>query len=488
MRRLTTLLLLALAAATVAAEIPSRPEELTFPPLDFELPDPGSLRFELANGIPVYAKPDRGLPLISITVSFRGGSYLEKPGEEGLASVTAEAWRTGGAGERSARELDEELDFLAAELSTSVGDVTGSVSLDVLSKDLETGLALMLDVLTRPRFQEDRVAKAKDDLLQAIKTRNDSAAAIEAREWDRLLFGDDFWMTRLPVAPSIEAITPGRCRAFVKRLVGAGNLIVAASGDFSTEELKAALDRTLGKLPRVAELPPEVPQPEHRAVPGVYVVNKPDVNQGRVSIGQTGPRLGHPDEAALRVMNHVLGGGGFTSRITRRVRSDEGLAYSAGSSFSFPVTVPGTFRASFQSKSSTVPFATAITLGLIGEMRTEEITGEELEIAVNAYVEQFPRRFETAAATVRTFAVDELLGRPHDYWTTYRERTRAVSVEDVRRAAARHLDPAQMVILVVGNVEEILAAHPEHEERLADFGEIRTLPLRDPMTLEPLSP
>ncbi len=175
---LTLVCVLAVSLTAVAGGIPPRPEQLTFPDLSFQPPDPGTMRFTLANGIPVYAKPDRQLPLVTITVFFRGGKYLEPAGKEGLASLTSEVWRTGGAGDLTAQQLDEELDFLAANLSTNVDDVSGRVRLNVLSKDLDTAMGLLMDVLTSPRFQDDRFAKAKDDLLQQMKERNDHTASI----------------------------------------------------------------------------------------------------------------------------------------------------------------------------------------------------------------------------------------------------------------------------------------------------------------------
>lgn len=483
---LTLVCVLAVSLTALAGGIPPRPEQLTFPPLTFQPPDPGTMRFELANGVPVYAKADRQLPLVTVTVLFRGGKYLEPAGKEGLAALTSEVWRTGGAGERSAQELDEELDFLAADLSTSVGDVTGSVRLNVLAKDLDTAMGILMDVLTKPRFQDDRFAKAKDDLIQQMKERNDHTASIEAREWNRLLYGDDYWMNRLPTKASVDAVTPGDCKAFVRRLVQAGNIVVAASGDFERPALEALLNRTIGTLAKEEQALPPVPQPAAQPEPGVYVVDKPDVNQGRVSLGHLGFRLGHPDEFALRVGNDILGGGGFTSWITKRVRSDEGLAYHAGSYISFPTSYPGVFRALFQTKSRTVPGALKITKGLIDKIRAEKVGDEELRTTRNSFIQTYPRRFESAEATARLFATDELLGRDHTYWLTWREQVQKVTADDILAAAKRDLHPDRMVILVVGNLEEIMKGHPDYDAKLTDFGPIHKLPLRDPLTLEPL--
>ena len=186
------------------------------------------------------------------------------------------------------------------------------------------------------------------------------------------------------------------------------------------------------------------------------------------------------------MLNDVLGGGSFTSRITKRVRSDEGLAYSAYSTIDFPLTVPGTFEAAFQTKSSTCAYATEITVGLIRQVREEKVSAEEMDIARASFIETFPRTFESAARTVALFATGELLGRDPKYWATYRDQIGKVTADGILAAAKHDLDPAAMVVLVVGNGDEILAGHPEHSAKMTDFGAIHRVPLRDPLTLEPL--
>ncbi len=271
MRRtmISTVCVLFLIAASTAsgAEIPERPEALVFPDLTFEVPDADALRFELANGTPVYAKQDTEFPLVGITVYFRGGRYLEPVGKEGLTTIASEAWRAGGAGELTAQELDEELDFLAANLGTNIGSDNGSVSLNVLSKDLEAAMGLFMDVLTKPRFQEDRFQKAKENRIQEMRQRNDDAADIEGREWQRLIYGDDFWMNRFSTKASVDAITATDCREFVSSLVRSGNIVVAVAGDFDPDEMKKLLNSTIGTLDPLAEPFPPVPFSTGRSSP-----------------------------------------------------------------------------------------------------------------------------------------------------------------------------------------------------------------------------
>jgi predicted Zn-dependent peptidase len=219
----------------------------------------------------------------------------------------------------------------------------------------------------------------------------------------------------------------------------------------------------------------------------VYLVNKPDVNQGRVSIGHLGAMRPIPDEFALEVANDILGGGGFSAWMTQRVRSDEGLAYSAYSSFGIGDLLPGTFRAYFQSKSSTCAWAAKLTIDLVAKIRTTEVSDEELAASKSSFIESFPRIFENTLRTVSRFAQDELVGRPHEYWTTYRQKVGAVTRGAVAEAARAHIMPDRLIILVVGNAAEILKGHPDHPEAdFRKFGPIVRVPLRDPLTLAPV--
>ena len=483
------IVLLFTALVVFAGDIPDRPEKLNFPAISFKVPDADSLRVELVNGIPVYILEDRQFPLVSVQLYFRGGQYLEPVGKEGLADLTGTVWRTGGAGDLGPAELDEELDFLAARLGTSLGGTNGSVSLNLLSKDLDRGLQLFMDVLLRPRFDEARLAKSRDDLLAGMKERNDSTAAIEGREWSRLIYGGDYWINRLATKASVDSIQPADLIAFHERLLNPKDIVLAVVGDFDRSEMIARLNQTVGSIGDRGQIAPAVPQPSHAVKPGVYLVDKPEVNQGRVSIGHLGLLRPVPEEFSLTVGNDILGGGGFTSWIMSRVRSDEGLAYSAGSSFGINNTYPGTFRAYFQSKSSTCARAAQISIDLMKKLRDEGVGQEELNTSRNSFVQTFPNRFESAVQTVALFASDELVGRPHEYWTEYRDNVSRVDQASIESAARTFIHPDQLVILVVGNVEEILKGHPDHPEAsFQNFGELTRIPLRDPMPLEPIKP
>ena len=479
---------LLISAALLAAPqtIPDHPDKLTFPPLAFTPPAAGPHRVVLSNGMVVFIAEDRTLPLVNIALTVRTGSYLEPAGKEGLAALTGAQIRRGGTKSLTAQELDEKLDLLAAQVATGMGPTAGSASLNCLSDNLDEALRPFVEMLKEPRFQEDRLALAKDQELQAMRKRNDDSGDIEEREWNVLLNGEGHFTNRFPTEASVKAITRDDLVAFHRKYFHPAGMVAAVSGAFSRAEMIAKLEAAFAHWPGSPPVVPPVPATISPASPALYRIAK-DVNQGRVSIGLPTVKRDNPDVYALEVMNEILGGSGFTSRITKTVRSDEGLAYDAGSAVSFGVYYPGRFRAAFQSKSPTVAWATQLVLEEIRKIREAPVTGEELDTIQKSLIETFPSSFASPAQAMAIFASDEYTHRDPRYWATYRDRIRAVTAGDVQRVARAYLRPEKFIILAVGDQKEIDRGDPRHPvklETLAPGGRVTTLPLRDPMTMK----
>ena len=478
--------ILASAVSLSGAGIPPRPEQITFAPLKFEPPSAEQYRHVLSDGVVVFLAPSHEFPLVNIVFTFKGGDYLDPADNVGLGGATGSMMRRGGTSGVSAEEMDERFDFLAANASTFVAGTQSSASLNCLKSNLDESFALFMDMLRNPGFDAKRLDVYKSEVIEGLKQRNDSADSILDREWNRLLYGADHFEAAQPTKQSIDSITREDLATMHKKIFhpAAGNLYVAVSGDFEEKDMLARLEKAFKDWP-AGEVPSDPPAPAATFKPGVYHVEK-DIPQGKVIIGQRSITRDDPDYFPLLLMNNILGGGGFTSRITNRVRSDEGLAYAARSGLQPRVWYPGDFDASFQSKSQTVALALKIIREEIENIRAKPVTQEELDTAKKSFIETFPRTFESKPAMLAVFVNDEMTHRPKDYWKTYRDRINAVTSEDILRVAQKHLQPDNMAIFVVGQWAEIAAGDQQKRASMNEFfnGTVTHVRLRDPLTLQ----
>lgn len=491
---LTLGLTLPVAAATAAqgaGGVPARPEQLTYKPFAFAAPDGDKYRHTLPGGVVVYIVEDHSLPLVKLQATFRTGAFREGAHETGLAAMTAAMMRQGGTTKLSPEEFDQKADFLAALVGSSAGATSASASLDVITPALGSGLDLLFDMVRNPRFDEARLAVQKSTVLEEMKQRNDDAGDIADREWDFLSRGEKHYASRRMTQADLEAITRDKLIAFHRRTWGSEHLVVAISGDVDTKAMLADLGKRLAGFKAGEPNAPWPPSgPAFTPPPGLFHIEK-DIPQGKVTLGELGIQwkdYADPEPYALTVMNDILGGGGFTARLMKRVRSDEGLAYGAYSQFGIGTFWPGLFEVGFASKNPTVALATKIVLEEVEKIRTGLVSEEELRVSKASFIDTFPRTFESPAATARTFANDEVIGRPHSYWTEYRRRIEAVSAENIRAAAAKYLDSAKLAMLVVGKWSEIEVGDAAGRAKMAELfgGQVKHLPLRDPLTLVPL--
>jgi zinc protease len=474
------------SAKGTAPAIPDRPEKIAFAPLAFEPPDPAAFRRTLPDGTVVYLAPSREFPLVNLSITFKGGGSLDPADAPGLAAMTARLVREGGTEKTEPAAFDETLDFLATEVGVTANETFTTATMNCLKSNLDESLRLFVEMLRSPRFDGQRLETAKARQIEALKQRNDDAASILGREWKRLVYGAGHFEASEPTGATVAAIDRGKLAAMHGRIFHPGNAIIAVSGDFEEREMLDRLAKAFTGWERAAVAPDPAP-PTAVLEPGLYHVPK-EIPQGKVVIGGRSIVRDDPDAIPLLLLNEILGAGGFTSRLMQQVRSNEGLAYSVRSAVTPRVTYPGDFRAGFESKNATVALATKIVLDQIRRIREEKVSAEELETAKRGLIETFPRQFESKPAMLRLFVNDEWTNRPKDFWKTFRGKVEATTADDLLRVAKQHLDPEKMAILVVGDWDAIAAGDIDKRASMNDFfgGKVRHLPLRDPLTLEPL--
>jgi predicted Zn-dependent peptidase len=473
------LALLVLCAGLGLAQA-KHPSELKYQPLKYEPPDPKASRTVYVGGLRAYVQEDRSLPLFNITAIVNCGSLYIPKDKAGLGRVLGDQLIKGGTAAKEGPVIEDRIDFLGGTLNFMVGERTATLSLSVLAKDLDEGLATFFDVLRNPAFREEPLKLAKARFVEQLRQANDQPNGVLSREYEKVLYGDNA-VTWQPTKATYEAITAADLKAFHAKYFSPKNTILVVSGDFDKAGLKAKIEKLAagwkGGAVAFPALPKSFPAPE----PGVYFIQKA-INQGYISLGHLGLEDTNPDYFAVQVMNFILGGGSFTSRITTKVRSDEGLSYNQGSRFTYRWGLPGTFSGYVQTKSSTVGYAVSLILAEFDRIRKTPVTDAEMETAINYYLESFADNFQSSQTTMMNFANLEMTGKSSDYYKTYLAKIRAVNKARVQEVANKYIQPDKIAIMIVGDWEPCNKGGDKWPGPLDKLGKAHKVALIDPMT------
>jgi predicted Zn-dependent peptidase len=427
----------------------------------------------LPNGLAVYLAEDHRLPLVQVELAFRGGSYFETPEDAGVARIAGQQMRDGGTEAMAPDEIDDRLGFLAANVSTEIGDQSGSASLDVLAKNFDAALPLFADVVLRPRFDEQRLEIAKRRQVFALTHQNDNPADVLSRELATLLYGDKHPRGRQMTPDLVRAINRDRIRQAHGRYVRPNQAFLTVVGDFDSKEMLAKLTAAFGEWEKGSKLATkDLPKADRTPKPGVYLVDRP-LNQSNIAVAHLGVSRDDPDRYAIDLMNDVLGGGSFSSRITERVRSDEGLAYSAGSRFNTADRDLGTFQATVQTKTESTTKAISLILDEVAKIRKPgSLSRNEFETASESRLFSQVFRFENLSGNVSRLMRYEMDGLPADQDRRNFDGWKAVTPKTIEAAAQKHLRSKDLTIFVVGDAKQLA-------EPLKAFGEVRLVPLKE---------
>jgi zinc protease len=392
------------------------------------------------------------LPIINIEVLVKAGSIYDPEAKAGLANLAASLLDE-GTKKRSSAEIAEAIDFVGGSLSTSGGDDYSSASVRILKKDLDLGLDLLSDVLINPVFSQTELDRKRGEITGSIVAEEDEPGIVAEKAFEDLVFSPHPYHRPVKgLESTLPAITRADLIDFHGRYYRPNNTIMAIVGDTTEQEISNLVSKYFGAWESKKVKPPAVQSAHKLDHKTVRLINK-DLTQASVMLGHLGINRKNPDYYAVTVMNYILGGGGFSSRMMSHIRDDQGLAYSVSSHFDADL-YPGSFQASLQTKNVSAMPAIQGLLNEIKTIREKPVTDQELEEAKSFLIGNFPLRLDTGGKMAHLLTTVEFYGLGMDYFEKYPKLIRAVTKEDVLRVAKKYLDPERYVLVVVANQSE----------------------------------
>ena len=429
---------------------PPRPEAGT--PRPYRFP-----HFEtriLSNGLRIVVAPMHAYPVVTILAVVEAGATRDPRDIEGVAQLATRALNE-GTRTMNALELAERLEMLGSTLDTGADWDSAIVQLTALSSRVEDGFTVLAEVLREPAFPEHELERMRAERLSDLAQLRAEPRALADVFFSRLLYVPESRFARLAGGNegSIARVTRDQILAYHDAYYRPNATALMISGDITVDDAVKHAARCFGEWQGTA---PEVTEPvDAQRFPEsrVHVVHKADAPQSELRVGHVAvPRL-HGDYFPLIVMNAILGGL-FSSRLNLNLREEHAYTYGAHSAFDWR-RAASPFEISTAVETAVTAEALREILAEFVRIREEPVTEAELSLATSYLIGVFPIRFETTAEVAGGLANVEIFRLPTNYFDTYRERVRAVTVQDVLRVAHTHLDPARLQVIVVGDARAI---------------------------------
>ncbi|MDI6853536.1 MAG: pitrilysin family protein [Deltaproteobacteria bacterium] len=418
-----------------------------------ESPQVLGIKRSLPNGLVWLFSEQHGLPLVTLQVTVKAGVLRDPPGKAGLANLTA-LLLLQGTKQRSATQIAEELDFLGARLSASGNDDYALISFTVLKKDLAAGLDLFQDVLLNPAFPAGEVKQKVSQVLASFQSDEDEPGIVASRAFHRALFENHPYGHPAKGTPEgLKAIRRNDLVDFYRTYYRPNNAILSIAGDLTQQEAEDMVDKVFGswESASIPELKIEPPASLNKTE--IKIINK-DITQANIVWGHLGIARDNPDFYAFQVMNYILGGGGFASRLVDNIRENLGLAYSVGSSFN-PGLEPGPFAVGLETKNASAGEAVAQVIETVKRLRTEPVSEKELNDAKSFLIGSFPRKMDSLAKRASLMGYVEFYNLGLDYPWRYPELLKNITPADIQTVAKKYLHPDRYLLVVVGNEEKM---------------------------------
>ena len=416
-------------------------------------PFPAIEKSTLANGMRVWTVHHAQVPLVSFSLLVRRGAASDPPGQDGLAAVTADMLDE-GSGSRSAIEMHEALARLGAQFDTDIGSDATVASVTVLSRFAQRALELLSDVVARPAIRDDDFTRVRQLRLHRLTQLRDMPSAVADRAFLKLIYGaHPYGHSPIGNETTLAAMHVDDVRAFHARAIRPSAATLIAVGDCDHAEIAGLAAESFGDWTGTSDgdaaTAASLPQAAR-----LNVVPRPRAPQSELRIGQVAVGRDTPDYHALVVANTILGGQ-FVSRINLNLREDKGLTYGARTAFEFR-RMPGPFVLQVSVQTSGTATAIDESIGEIAGIRgSRPVTADELALGIAALTRGYARSFETGEQIGRAALQLALYDLPDDYFEQFVPRIERVTSDDVSRVMARHLDPARLTTLIVGDFDTI---------------------------------
>lgn len=416
-------------------------------------------RHILPNGLVVLQSEKHNLPIVMLTLLIKAGQISEPGDKAGLANLTAELLTEGTKG-RNSIEISEEIEFIGASLGTSAGRDYTKISLSVLKKDIHKGFELFSDILLNPVFPQKEIDRKRELIKGFLKQQEEDPSFLAGRAFRKEVFGEHPYGRLIEgYVETIDNINREDIVKFYSNYFLPINSILSVVGDLTADELETLIKRYLGEWKNADQQHHHLLPPVSKGKLGGVSVEKKrkkvvkidkDLTQANIILGNLGISRDNPDYYTVLVMNYILGGGGFTSRLMQSIRDKMGLAYDVYSSF-ISYKKGGMFLIGVQTKNESSNTVIDEILKQINKIRKEKVTDKELSDAKSYLTGSFPRRLDTNRKIADFLTMVEFYNLGLDYAKKYPEYINSVTKEDIQRVANKYLEPENCVLVVIAD-------------------------------------
>lgn len=411
-------------------------------------------RAVLPNGLTLLVVERHSLPVVKVSVGINAGNLHEPADKAGLANLTA-SLLSDGTKSRTAQQISEEIEFVGGYVGVSGGDDYVSASLSVLKKDVDLGFELLSDILLNPVFPEDEINKKIERIKASLKAREEDPGFVAGKNFNAAVFGDHPYGRLVSgTSETLDRITREDLKGFHDKHYLPNNSVMVVVGDITSQEAEQLIEKYFKSWKQRDEKILSLPVLSSVKEKKTVVINK-DLTQATIKLGHIGISRGHPDYYAVSVMNYILGGGGFGSRLMRNIREEKGLAYDVHSFFSAD-KYGGSFQVGLQTKNESANTAIDEVLKEMKNIMKEPVSDVDLSDAKLFLTGSFPMRIETSSRIAGFLVAVEYYGLGIEYIDNYPDYINSVSKEDVLRTAQKYLDPEHFVLVIVADQEKAM--------------------------------